>query len=395
MELNQPLVDAEEGKTDSFKDLSSDHREKFDQWTFYRTVAYWISILFLEGSTLFIVGAFSSMLDLSGKTERNSKALVTLPYFVGGICFTLGTYFGIVKIVNVPKGKDRGHFGTGYDLFLTGRTQWKKMKAAGVSWNGLMGNILYFMGASFNQINVFCGFFTLTDDEGTWIAWFMAVLGSSCFFVGGYYGCMSNKVFTEPNINKIGQWLVMCYAIGGVFFLIAATGGMAKKFDEVQQRWLVNFAYLVGSIAFGAGAMISLHMWKDEQYGLGLVPHLNTPEHRNVSEKGAHDKRYKELEKYGCGKSSLLQLPWLWLYIINSTASVIDLGGECYSPEPSFVSITSAFLNMALCHGILLLGSVIHHVPTAAPANWLLIYMRIVLLFYCANNIVKALSGLD
>jgi len=394
----KPLVDAEKGKTDSYKDLSHDHIEKFDQWSFYRTVAYWISIMFLEGSTLFIVGAFFSMLDLAGKTERNSKALVTLPYFVGGICFTLGAYFGIIEVVNVPKGMDRGfkgHFGTGYDLFLTGRTQWKKMKDAGVSWNGLMGYTVYFMGASFFQINVFCGFFTLTDDEGTWIEWFMAVCGSICFCVGVYYECMSNKVLTEPNIYKIGQWLAVCNVIGGVFFLIAATGGMTKKFDEVQERWLVDFTYLIGSIAFAAGSMISLHMWKDEQYGLGLVPHLNSPSHRHANEKGAHDQRYKDLEKYGCGKSSILQLPWLWLYIINSSASVIELGGESYSTDPSFVKITSAVLNMALCHGILLLGSVIHHVPTAAPANWLLIYMRIVLLFYCANNVVKAHDVLD
>ena len=46
----------------------------------------------------------------------------------------------------------------------------------------------------------------------------------------------------------------------------------------------------------------------------------------------------------------------------------------------------SAGVAVALSHGVLLLASVVHHVPTVAPHKQLLIYMRIVLFFYTANS---------
>ena len=48
--------------------------------------------------------------------------------------------------------------------------------------------------------------------------------------------------------------------------------------------------------------------------------------------------------------------------------------------------ILASVLNFALSHGVVALGSVIHHVPTAAPHSWLLRYMRAVLLLYTANS---------
>ena len=54
--------------------------------------------------------------------------------------------------------------------------------------------------------------------------------------------------------------------------------------------------------------------------------------------------------------------------------------------DGDFHRILGSTLNFALSHGILMLGSVIHHIPTAAPHSWLLMYMRGVLLFYSANS---------
>ena len=47
--------------------------------------------------------------------------------------------------------------------------------------------------------------------------------------------------------------------------------------------------------------------------------------------------------------------------------------------------LSTSCINFLLSHGVLMLASVIHHVPTAAPHNWLLIYMRLILLASCVN----------
>ena len=51
-----------------------------------------------------------------------------------------------------------------------------------------------------------------------------------------------------------------------------------------------------------------------------------------------------------------------------------------------YQQVVAAALNFALSHGVLLLGSVVHHVPTVRPHNFLLVYMRVVLFIYTINN---------
>eukprot|EP00494_Astrolonche_serrata_P014380 UN14512 len=43
-------------------------------------------------------------------------------------------------------------------------------------------------------------------------------------------------------------------------------------------------------------------------------------------------------------------------------------------------SILTAAMNFAISHGIIFLCSIVHHIPTARPYNWLIIYMRVCLL---------------
>ena len=84
---------------------------------------------------------------------------------------------------------------------------------------------------------------------------------------------------------------------------------------------------------------------------------------------------------------------WLVVYIVNAASSVIDvslaLQPVLWSQPGDLHRIAESLLNFALSHGILFLGSVVHHVPTAAPHSWLLRYMRAVLLFYTINSWVN------
>ena len=49
----------------------------------------------------------------------------------------------------------------------------------------------------------------------------------------------------------------------------------------------------------------------------------------------------------------------------------------------------SAVLNFMLSHGVLLLGSVIHHAPTKRPHNWLFFYLKTMMFIYTVNNVTS------
>jgi hypothetical protein len=96
---------------------------------------------YLEGSINFIVGAAFSMSSLS-ETPVFEKALVAGPYFVGGIAFTLGSYAGILEVINVPNKDNDGV--TSY--CFTGRAQWRRIREF-LSWEPMLGYLAYFVGA--------------------------------------------------------------------------------------------------------------------------------------------------------------------------------------------------------------------------------------------------------
>ena len=209
----------------------------------------------------------------------------------------------------------------------------------------------------------------------------------------------------EQSFAAVPVALSLANLVGGVFFLLAATSGFIGTASPTAAVWLVDIPYFLGSAAFMVGSFLALWMWKSEHYGLGLLTEINVT--RDVSE-GEHGSSSAEVlsmhAQYGCGRSNVWQLPWLFLYIVNASASVLDIS-LCLvkwfrDPEPPnappndatsfhpllFHELTVSALNFALSHGILLLGSVVHHVPTAQPHKGLLLYMRAVLFVYTVNN---------
>ena len=55
--------------------------------------------------------------------------------------------------------------------------------------------------------------------------------------------------------------------------------------------------------------------------------------------------------------------------------------------------MAGACINFMMSHGVLLLASVVHHVPTASPHKQLLIFMRFVLVLYTANSWFEVLTN--
>merc|ERR1740130_1121654 len=56
--------------------------------------------MYLEGSLLFLTGAaFSITAYVQAKSME--LALVQTSYFVGGICFTTGSYLGVLEVLNI------------------------------------------------------------------------------------------------------------------------------------------------------------------------------------------------------------------------------------------------------------------------------------------------------
>lgn len=177
--------------------------------------------MYTEGSMLFTIGGAASMSNITKENESLEKVLVVTPYFIGGVCFTVGAYAGVLEVINIHN-KDGGIT----DWFFTGPTQWRKMRKY-LGWEPLLGYISYFLGTIFFGFNVTAGYLPLTTKEYEWWGWFPAVLGSICFAAGGALECYHNKVW-ECKLGNPTWWISILNGIGGFGFLFAASCGFFK-----------------------------------------------------------------------------------------------------------------------------------------------------------------------
>lgn len=356
---------------------------RWDTWKFRRICAYWVSVMYIEGSVLFTIGAAFSMVGSVHRAGRSaSLALVDGPYLVGGVAFTLGAYAGVLEVVNVGAPEhERTRLGSA--LFLRPRETWRELRRY-LAWEAIIGYLCYIFGALFFNVNTVAGF--IETDVAAGLYWPCAVAGSALFTAGGVLECTQNHLHRGFDVRSLEHWLSLCNFLGGFSFLLAATSGSVPSAKPTL--WLVDFVYLVGSVLFMLGGFIALFMWKAEHYGLGLIKDLNAVHRDDVAADASRPDPEEFVlsmqAQYGCGRSSTKQLPWLFMYIFNASVSVINVGLDVVERRSAFV-VGESLINFLLSHGVLMLASVVHHVPTAAPHNWLLLYMRVILLISCVN----------
>ncbi|CAE7370186.1 unnamed protein product [Symbiodinium natans] len=355
----------------------------WDTWKFRRTLTYWIAVTFAEGSVLFVMGASFAMSGLADVTSPSyhrvsDLALVGTPYCIGALCFTVGAYCGVLEVVNLTTRE-----GERLQFFVTGVRHVRQI-AAVVDLRCFWSYMANFVGAIAFNVNTISGYFELGFVLNLVLVWGMAALGGFCFTLGAVMDCGNNKVW-RLDIHTAQWWASVGNLIGGICFLEPGVVGLFSPSHEVYY-WLIDFVYLVGSVAFFAAAVFLMWMWKNEQYGLGRMPELNSfmrPERLPTNLLDFH-------AEYGCGKSDAWQIPWLLLYGFNASLSVIDIAIVIFVPieseENSYQRVLQALLNFMLSHGVLFLGSVLHHVPTKRPFSWLVIYMRFVLSLYTLHS---------
>lgn len=392
------LVHPDIARTREELDNDFDHwYPDWETWKFRRTLSYWISVLYTEGSILFTVGAGFSLfrkMDESGKLIGYSHpfGLVAVdgPYLVGGVCFTIGSYMGVLELINVPNREGR------MDYFFWGPKHWQKLKEH-LHWESLASYMCYLTGALFFNVMTIAPYIHWLHERSFYTVSLTALFGGLGFTIGGLLECKENE-FWKCRVSSIYWWICFMNFGGGILFLVAGIGYIVGATDHgtwstENSFWAICFTYFVGSAMYWIGSFLSLWLWKNEQFGLSKAPEMNTGE--RMKEPSEDEQAMQR--QYGCGKSDTGQLPWLLMYLVNATASVLNVGFVAlYERSGSQLDYSHALaegiFNFFLSHGIMLLGSVIHHTPTVKPFNWLLIYMRILLLCITANgwvNVVK------
>jgi len=325
-----------------------------NDWAFKHTACYWVAICFIFGSIVFTSGSLFWLFDLNYTQEM---ALVNYPYFAGSITFSVGSYISWWETMNL---KDP----------CPPKTIWFSFKDRNISWWICWW---YVVGTTFYYGNTLSGIQAWKLPE-SWspFPWWMGFFGGIGFTLGGIFECIAYK-FWKWRPYKLGWWVAYVNVTGGTLFAIAAAIGF---YYEVSPKYALaaKWAYLIGSIFYLIGGILSLVMWKTEQFGLGFLPELNLTKEK--------DKRKTV---------SFIQLPFLIMYCCTSAVSVTGIV-YTYCAGHAWYKVSMFILALVIPTGVLCLGSVIHRVPEEPPYSYLLWFLRFVMTWLTVNNLAECLK---
>lgn len=356
------------------------------EWRWLNVVAFWTGACFAIGSLLFTVGAgvstYRPQLDSVGFSEWKRRALVDYAYAIGGSYFVVGSYLSYYEVINVGKRQHR-YFAE---------------PAASMSQAGYWGSLLYFVGASFFQIAVFAAVFTpgLTTRKQLVWEWIPQAMGGALFTVAACFEAWHNR---SAAATSYVFWVCTFYLAGSILFLVAASFGTYLTANEDSEEALhityVDLPYLIGSVAFAAGAWVQLLMWKNEQFGLGFINEIND----DFAEARGGMTNEEQMHSAGLLQSTkdrwshVADLFFLAMYLLNGALSTLNFSlsyvwyvynsFEAYSDRAWNVEalleveeLLSDITVYIAAHSMLLLATAVHFMPTLQPFGYLLWLLR-------------------
>lgn len=410
-------------------------KDTFEYWyptvssfTFRRSCSYWTTVMYIEGCLLFLWQPLFAMC-WPGGSERMLYYMTKLPIVCGTTVFGLGIYMGYLELINMDTDTSESRINFFWCDWLSllkllgedeeqeeeGECENKEQGAQEenrMRWyqpvSSIVGWIVYFLGAVLYQVGNTADMFTLSEATHSLIVEWPLVVGGFFFWVGGLCEVVHNRVWANLP-NTLVWWTSILNFIGGADFWLSACPNIVGEY--------ATFISVKGTVIYLLGAILSLLMWRGEQFGLALISNLNRVTRNSGTQISLRKDKLSGVTQVVpvsapeegslelmdevvapalswrgllfvimcvlCGTSQLLNLcevmaaPWEFERSVKTTTRHIAV--ECIS---SFVSVVGV-------HMVILLNSVNVRIPKEQPYHVLTKMMRLLLTMITFQSIMK------
>lgn len=197
-----------------------------------RGLTWWIGLLFVIGSTCFVLGP----VPVYEKAVGDHAAALT--YFVGSLFFTSAAYLSYLQVV----------------------------RSAGRRWLGWTPAVMGFwacgiqlVGTLYFNVTTFASLFSLSQAQAERIIWRPDAIGSVCFLVSSViaFAEAGHRWFSwrpgkrDWHITALNLW-------GSVFFGISALGAYILPDDELLNAAWANWGTFLGAVCFLVASVVMM-----------------------------------------------------------------------------------------------------------------------------------------
>jgi hypothetical protein len=206
------------------------------------TLTWWIAVLFMVGSSGFILG---SLLFLTG---YSNSYIINLSFFVGSIFFTAAGYSQYSQSINAAAGGGSQQ-----------RRKWFAWQPRRMDYWVTLSQFLGTIMFNLNTFDAFLNLGWLGQDLAIWVP---DMVGSVLFQISGTLAVLEiYRRRVRRHNHKISWWIVMINFLGCVAFLTSAFMAFVRPDPLVAN--LATYATiftLIGALCFFMGAYL---MWPE------------------------------------------------------------------------------------------------------------------------------------
>ena len=312
------------------------------------TLAYWVSVSFLAGSEMFIVGAFADIMQVGPKDYR---AFVTAEYFAGAVAYFIGCYTGFLAVINLarkdapPPGREYHRFRF-FAIMRTRRSWWAQLS--------------YTIGALAFGAGVFL------SDVPEILVGAVYTFGSVLFVTGASLEVWVNDGFAHFRPHKLAFWISWADLIGSVLFVV---GSLSLFWGN---ELLLDLGFLVGCFFFLCSSLLGMWMWKLEQYGNTYLPNINISKPSEARAVRGYQILF-----------ALVYATCITLAVSGIAINIRCAGGvyDRNNGLSALMLVPHQVLDMFIPLGLLALGSALHVIPEGPPFSYLLWWFRVAMAF--------------
>ncbi|CAK0795424.1 unnamed protein product [Prorocentrum cordatum] len=365
---------------------------RWEEWVWSRTMSYWISVSFFEGSIFFCISSFLyNMQDTLGPTTY--KATTLWGYIYGKVNFLVCTYLMCLETINFSAshgdGASRGDAGAipqkGEDKEFywnpfRRETAIERLKKAGASPLSYYTALVYFVGVLFFILGMSMEFLPVGllphMLEAAVLRWSF-IVGSLCFTFGGLIECKQNFQVIEAEAkgySRLGLIVGSINTIGGVCFLVGSLTRAASY---------GHLCFGFGSALYTGASFIQIVMWKDEQFGLSFLPSRNKFYKRARCQMGK-----KTSGDTPSWRGVLFITLCCWCGAMSAYNFSIEMAKHFRLTVRSDQMSFEELMPFLYCHAMLLLTSAVVRAPEGPPYRQLLIFMRVMCVAVTVNSTI-------
>ncbi len=212
-------------------------------WWAPHRASWWISVLFVIGSTCFLVAPLPVFLEQVGAQTDSTV------FFVGSIFFTSAATLQWLETINADRGPGSS---------TQARTRWVAWEPRRIDWwvSGVQ-----LLGTLFFNVTTLRALTTAVDQPSyDQVVWKPDAFGSICFLVSGYLAYVEvagGVVSRAPRTLEgavVGVNLIGCLAFG----VSAVAGFVVPSTGAPMSVSVANAATCVGALGFLLGALLLL-----------------------------------------------------------------------------------------------------------------------------------------